>query len=142
MQTIVLKYGGTSLGSINRVKEVAKQVASQHDKGQRVVVVTSAMGRTTDELVEKAKAVNNEPQGRELSMLLSTGELVSSSLLSLALQALGKRSVSLTGGQSGIRANGKFDCARISDIETVRITRLLDQGQIVVVAGYQGCLGR
>ena len=138
MNIVVLKYGGTSLANPEKMKMIAARIASVQEEGKDVVVVTSAMGKTTDELLALARDFSASPCSRELSSLLSTGEVVSSSLMALALQALGKSAVSLNGQQAGINAHGDFDMARINRINPERIIKLLRQRTIAVVAGYQG----
>ena len=138
MRIIVQKYGGSSLRTIELIKRVAERVGRKKDEGYDVVVVASAMGKTTDELIELARKVSERPPERELDLLMSTGEMVSSSLLAMALIERGYRAVSLTGFQAGIRTDGVFTRARIEDIDPSRIMRELEDGKIVVVAGFQG----
>lgn len=135
---IVQKYGGTSVGSVERIKAVARRVADTVGKGHRCVVVVSAMGDTTDQLVEMARQITARPSGREMDMLLTTGEQVSIALLSMALQELGQRTTSFTGWQAGIRTEAVHGKARIEAINTEKIMKALDDGQIVIVAGFQG----
>lgn len=137
-QIIVQKYGGTSVGSIDRIKHVAKQIVSVKNKGNRVVVVVSAMAKTTNSLIEKAKAINPDPSDRELDMLLSTGEQISISLLAMAIQSLNQDVVSLTGHQCGIVTDTNHKKARITKINTDRISKELSEDKIVIVAGFQG----
>ncbi|CAH2213044.1 aspartate kinase [Tepidibacter aestuarii] len=135
---IVQKYGGSSVGSIDRIKNVARQVIkAKHDKN-KVVVVVSAMGDTTNELVEKAMKINKNPSNREMDMLLSTGEQMSISLLAMAIQELNQEVVSLNGYQCKILTDDKHKKARITDIDTTRIKSELELGKIVIVAGFQG----
>lgn len=138
MGLIVQKYGGTSVGSVERIQAVAQRVQKTTQAGNAVVVVVSAMGKSTDELVKLAHQISPEPCRRELDMLLATGEQVSISLLSMALQALGQPAISLTGAQVGIFTEPEHTRARILSIQTDRIERHLEQGQVVVVAGFQG----
>ncbi len=138
MKILVQKYGGTSVDSVERIKAIAERSVASHRKGFAVVVVVSAMGKTTDDLVALVKQVSSKPRQRELGMLLSTGEIISTSLLSMAIQELGVKSTALTGAQGGISTDESFANARITDIDTTRIKRLLRQGEIVVVAGFQG----
>ncbi|MCL4465833.1 MAG: aspartate kinase [Chloroflexi bacterium] len=138
MALIVHKYGGTSVGSAERIKKVAQRVKSARDKGNRVVVVVSAMGHTTDELIALAKQVTDNPSDRELDMLLSTGEVVSITLLAMALRSLGAEAISLTGGQAGIMTDTAHRRASIIAFEPARIHRELECGKIVIVAGFQG----
>lgn len=138
MKILVQKYGGTSVDSVERIKAIAERSVASHRKGFAVVVVVSAMGKTTDDLMALVKKVSSMPRQRELGMLLSTGEIISTSLLSMAIQELGVKSTALTGAQGGISTDESFANARIKDIDTTRIKRLLRQGEIVVVAGFQG----
>ncbi|NJL21082.1 MAG: aspartate kinase, partial [Leptolyngbyaceae cyanobacterium SM1_3_5] len=138
MALIVQKYGGTSVGSVERIQAVAARVAQAARAGHAIVVVVSAMGKTTDGLVKLATEISTNPSRREMDMLLSTGEQVSIALLSMALQELGQPAVSLTGAQVGIVTEAEHTRARILSIETDRIARHLDRGEVVVVAGFQG----
>lgn len=135
---IVQKYGGTSVGTVERIQEVAKRVKNTVQGGNSVVVVVSAMGKTTDGLVKLAKEISPNPNQREMDMLLSTGEQVTIALLSMALQESGQPAISLTGAQVGIVTEAQHTRARILRIETERIERHLHQGKVVVVAGFQG----
>lgn len=138
MALIVQKYGGTSVGSIERIKKVAERVQKTVNQGNQVVVIVSAMGKATDELVNLAKEISDNPCRREMDMLLSTGEQVSIALLSMALQSQGQPAISLTGAQVGIVTEGEHSKARILEIRRERIQRHLNQGEVVVVAGFQG----
>ncbi|WFD11150.1 aspartate kinase [Tepidibacter hydrothermalis] len=138
MAIIVQKYGGTSVGSIDKMKEIAKRVIDQRDKGNDVVVVVSAMGKSTDRLVEMAKEISQNPCKRELDMLLSTGEQVSISLLSMIFKEQGYDSISLTGFQAGIKTEGLHTKNRVAEINIDIIEKHLTEGKIVVVAGFQG----
>lgn len=138
MNIVVQKYGGTSVGSIDKIKAVAKKAINEKEKGNEIVVVVSAMGKTTDNLINMSKEICNNPNKRELDMLLSTGEQMSISLLSMALEAEGYDSISLTGFQAGIRTAGLHTKNKISDIDAEKIRRYLKEGKIVVVAGFQG----
>lgn len=138
MGIIVQKFGGTSVGSIERIQHVANRVVEEATKGNKVVVVVSAMGKTTDELVDLAKQISHHPSKREMDMLLSTGEQVSIALLAMALHEKGCKAVSLTGWQAGITTEEMHGNARIMNIDTTRIRRHLDEGAIVIVAGFQG----
>ncbi|MEM1426025.1 MAG: aspartate kinase [Cyanobacteria bacterium P01_H01_bin.130] len=138
MALIVQKFGGTSVGSVERIQAVAKRVQSTVAAGHQVVVVVSAMGKTTDTLVELANAISTNPSRREMDMLLSTGEQVSISLLSMALQELGQPAVSMTGAQMGITTEAAHSRARILRIGTDRLRRCLEAGKVVVAAGFQG----
>jgi aspartate kinase len=135
---IVRKYGGASLATIEQIKQVADDVINLKRKGNKVVVVVSARGNTTDDLLKIAHEITQEPDKRELDMLLATGELQSSALLALAIKASGENVVSLTGGQAGIITDGNFTNARIIKIDPVNIIKALQEKNIVIVAGYQG----
>ena len=138
MALIVQKYGGSSLADSEAIVGVARRIGETHDAGHRVVAVVSAMGDTTDDLIRLAHQVSQRPDPRELDMLLSTGELVSCTLTAMALEAQGRDAVSLSGAQAGIRTDTTYGRARIAAVEADRILRELDQGRIVVVAGFQG----
>jgi len=138
MALVVQKYGGTSVGTVERIHAVAQRVKRTVDAGHSVVVVVSAMGKTTDGLVKLANEISANPNRREMDMLLSTGEQVSIALLSMALQALGQPAISLTGAQVGIVTEAEHTRARILRIEPDRINRHLNEGKVVVVAGFQG----
>lgn len=138
MALIVQKYGGSSVGSVERIQAVAQRVLTTVQAGHGVVVVVSAMGKTTDGLVKLAHEIAKIPSRREMDMLLATGEQVSIALLSMALQELGQPAISLTGGQVGIVTEAEHTRARILRIETDRIEQHLNAGKVVVVAGFQG----
>jgi aspartate kinase len=138
MGIIVQKYGGSSVADADRIRNVARRVAAARSKGDQVVVAVSAMGDTTDALINLAYQVNAHPAGRELDALLSTGELVSSTLLAMALDAMGEKAISLSGAQAGIRTTAAYRSARILKIDPKRMLRELDRGNIVIVAGFQG----
>ena len=138
MSLVVQKYGGTSVGSVERIQAVAERVTKTAQMGNSLVVVVSAMGKTTDSLVKLANAISTNPSRREMDMLLSTGEQVSIALLSMALQELGQPAISLTGTQVGIVTEAHHSRARILNIQTERIERHLHEGKVVVVAGFQG----
>ncbi|HEY90327.1 MAG TPA: aspartate kinase [Dehalococcoidia bacterium] len=138
MTLIVQKYGGSSVADAEKIKNVARRIAVTRDEGHEVVVAVSAMGKTTNNLIELAYRVNEHPDGRELDALLSTGELVSSTLLAMALEAMGYEAISLSGAQAGIRTTATHRRARILQIESKRIEKELENGNIVIVAGYQG----
>ena len=138
MNLVVQKYGGSSVASAEKIKIVAGRVKRASDSGDQVVVVVSAMGDTTDELIELAHQLNEHPSAREMDVLLSTGETQSSALLVMALHALGAEAVSLSGGQAGMRTDSVHRGARILAIEPKRLREELDRGRIVVVAGFQG----
>jgi aspartate kinase len=138
MALVVQKYGGSSLADAERIKNVAQRIAATQDKGEQVVVVVSAMGDTTDELIELSRLVSTQPSVRELDMLLSTGEIVSSTLLAMALRDLGYAAISLTGAQAGIKTDTAHSRARILKIDSKRMVSELNKGRIVIVAGFQG----
>ncbi|HZX26521.1 MAG TPA: aspartate kinase [Telluria sp.] len=138
MALIVHKYGGTSMGSTERIKNVAKRVAKWYDAGHQVVVVPSAMSGETNRLIGMAKEIMDQPDPRELDMIASTGEQVSVGLLAMALLALGKPAVSYAGWQVGIKTDSAFTKARIQSIDDKRIRGDLDEGKIVIVTGFQG----
>ncbi|MGI0481832.1 aspartate kinase [Geminocystis sp. CENA526] len=138
MALIVQKYGGSSVGSVDRIKSVSQRIYRTVKEGNQVVVVVSAMGKTTDGLVKLAQEISSNPCRREMDMLLSTGEQVSISLLSMALQEIGQPAISLTGAQVGIVTEANHSKARILEIKPDRINRELQQGKVVVVAGFQG----
>ena len=135
---MVQKYGGSSLADAEAIRNVARRVARTQQSGARVVAVVSAMGDTTDRLVEMAERVAGRPDPRELDALLATGELQSCSLVTMALHSMGRLAISLSGAQAGIRTDSRHRRARISVVEPGRITRELDSGKIVIVAGFQG----
>jgi len=138
MALIVQKYGGSSVADADRIKNVARRIARAKDEGNQVVVVVSAMGDTTDELINLARQINERPKERELDLLLSTGELVSSTLLAMALETLGYEAISLTGVQAGIHTDSNFSRARILSVAPERVVGELERGRIVIVAGFQG----
>jgi aspartate kinase len=138
MSLVVQKYGGTSVGSVERIQAVAQRVMKTAQIGNSLVVVVSAMGKTTDGLVKLAHEISSNPSRREMDMLLSTGEQVSIALLSMALQELGQPAISLTGAQVGIVTEAHHSRARILKIQTERIERHLNEGKVVIVAGFQG----
>ncbi|MBC3889598.1 aspartate kinase [Acetobacterium paludosum] len=138
MNIVVQKYGGTSVGSVERIKNVAKRIIEKKKSGHQIVVVVSAMGKTTDDLVKLAYDISKAPPKRELDRLLSTGEQISISLLSMALQAMGHDAISFTGPQVGIRTSGRHTKSRIEGIDTTKILDALNEDKIVIVAGFQG----
>jgi aspartate kinase len=138
LSTIVQKFGGTSVGSTERMKLIANRIVEEKKKGHDIVVVVSAMGKTTDTLVQLAREISSNPSKREMDMLLSTGEQVSISLLTMALQEQGVEAISFTGRQAGIQTDSILGNAQIQSVDTNRIRNELDKGRIVVVAGFQG----
>jgi aspartate kinase len=135
---IVMKFGGSSVGTTERMGRVAQRIVDKKLQGDRVVVVVSAMGDTTDDLIDKANEINSNPPAREMDMLLTTGEQISVALLSMAIHKLGHEARSYTGWQAGIVTEDVHAKARINDISPQRIFAALDQGSIVIVAGFQG----
>ncbi|MBO2518855.1 MAG: aspartate kinase [Firmicutes bacterium] len=135
---VVQKYGGSSVADAERIRRVARRVVATHQTGRPVVVVVSAMGDTTDHLIELAHQISPSPPKREMDMLLSTGEQVSIALLAMAIQEEGAEAISLTGAQVGIRTDSQHMRARIQEVRTERILHELSQGRIVIVAGFQG----
>ena len=138
MALIVQKYGGTSVADAEHIKNVARRIAARHDAGDQLVVVVSAMGSTTDELLQLASQVSDHPEARELDVLLSTGEMVTKTLVAMALHTLDVEAVSLTGAQAGLQTDTSHGRARILAVEPARIERELERGRVVIVAGFQG----
>ncbi|MBU3760175.1 MAG: aspartate kinase, partial [Candidatus Omnitrophica bacterium] len=138
MALIVQKYGGSSVGNVERIKNVARRIVRKKAEGHQLVVVVSAIGDTTDELIELASKITKNPSTREMDMLLSTGEQISVSLLAIAIQHLGMKAVSFTGPQVGIITDKYHSKARILDINAERIRKALREDQVVIVAGFQG----
>ena len=141
MAIIVQKYGGSSLADAERIKLVAHRVGVCRELGDDIVVVVSAMGDTTDDLIDLAHRMSDSPDPREMDILLSTGELVSCTLVAMALRALGHDAISLSGAQAGIRTDGFHSRARIVELDGKRVRRELEQGRIVIIAGFQGVTG-
>lgn len=135
---IVQKYGGSSLADADKIRNVAHRIARAYDGGNRVVAALSAMGDTTDELIDLANRIAPRPDAREMDALLATGELVSCTLMAMALRTMGYPSISLSGAQAGIRTDTSYGRARISGLDPSRIIAELDAGNIVIVAGFQG----
>ena len=138
MGIIVQKFGGSSVADAQRVRNVANRVVDTYREGNSVVVVVSAQGDTTDDLIEKAREINENPSKRELDMLLATGEQISFALLAMAIEKIGAPVISLTGWQAGFVTNSNSGNARIDRIDTERILSELDKKKIVIVAGFQG----
>jgi aspartate kinase len=138
MAMLVQKYGGTSVGDAEKMTNVAHRVAAAHNAGNQIAVVVSAMGKTTDELIALAQSVTSAPEPREMDLLLSTGELVSSTLMAMALRELGVPSISMGGAQAGIRTDTVHGSASIVHLDPARVRRELDAGRVVIVAGFQG----
>jgi aspartate kinase len=137
-EIIVMKFGGTSVGDTDKIKRVAEKVIKTRESGNDVVVVVSAMGKTTDELISIATMISQEPSRREMDMLLSTGEQVSISLLSMAIQARGYDCVSLTGSQAGIVTDEVYSNAKILNINNTRMMKEIRNNNILIIAGFQG----
>lgn len=138
MALVVQKYGGTSVASVERIYKVAQRVIQSKESGNSLVVVLSAMGKTTDHLLKMATDIEAHPEGRELDMLVSTGEQVAAALLSIALRKLGCEAVSLAGWQAGILTEAKYTDAKILSVDPLPVRKHLAEGRVVVVAGYQG----
>jgi aspartate kinase len=138
VNTIVMKFGGTSVADADRIKRAAQRIVAQREAGRHVVAVLSARGQTTDELIAMAEEVSPHPDPREMDMLLSTGERISCALCAMAINDLGHRAISLTGSQAGIVTDTSHTKARIIDVRADRIKQALDEDLIVLVAGFQG----
>lgn len=138
MPIVVQKYGGTSVGGADKIRRAAERVAAARRAGASVAVVVSAMGDTTDRLIELAESVTSAPDPRELDVLLSTGELVSCTLMAMALREIGEEAVSMSGAQAGIRTDAAHGRASIVAFDPAPVRRALDAGRIVIVAGFQG----
>ncbi|MGR3177176.1 MAG: aspartate kinase [Candidatus Anammoxibacter sp.] len=138
MGLIVQKFGGTSVADADKIKSSAAKVIKAHLDGNRVIVIVSAMGKTTNGLIDMAYAICDNPDSRELDMLISTGEQISISLMAMALHSLGYPAISLTGGQVGIETDSSHTKARIVNISTGKIEKELENGNIVIIAGFQG----
>lgn len=138
MSLVVQKFGGTSVADCEKILSAARKAVRAHQKGHQVIMVVSAMGKNTDMLVEMASQISEAPPAREMDMLLSTGEQVSVALMAMAIDSLGYQAVSLTGSQIGIKTDSSHTKARIKNISTERILSLLEQGNIVIAAGFQG----
>src|SRR5437764_6281064 len=137
-QTVVMKFGGTSVGDAERIARAARRIAHAKERGNRVVAVLSARGKTTDELIRMAYEVSPRPHPREMDMLLSTGERISCALASMVINDLGHEAISLTGSQAGIVTDTSHTKARILDVRADRIRQALDENKVVLVAGFQG----
>ena len=135
---IVQKYGGVCLETPAKIRAVARSLADLHGRGHRVVAIVSAMGKSTDQLIQMAYQVSPAPNRRELDMLLTTGERISMSLMSMALADLGVPAISFTGSQAGVMTDGSHSSARILDVRPIRVREELDRGRVVVLAGFQG----
>jgi aspartate kinase len=137
-ETVVMKFGGTSVADAERIKHAASRIVAARQEGKRVVAVLSARGKTTDELVAMAYEVSGRPHPREMDMLLSTGERISCALAAMVINDLGYEAISLTGSQAGIVTDTSHTKARILDVRADRIKNALDEGKVVLVAGFQG----
>lgn len=138
MAVVVQKYGGSSVGTIDKIKSVAETVVKRKKSGDSLVVVVSAMGDTTDNLINLASQITDNPDKREMDALLSTGEMISCALLAMAIQSLGQEAISYTAYQIGIKTNGQYGKSLIYDIDNKKIKKSLSEGKIVIVAGFQG----
>ncbi|MQG08860.1 MAG: aspartate kinase [SAR202 cluster bacterium] len=138
MDLIIRKYGGTSVGSIEKIKKIAQKTKDDINNNKKILIVVSAMGNSTDELLEKANQISKSPNQRELDLLMSSGEIISSTLLSMALQEIGVQSKSLTGFQAGIDTNTIYGQAEIQSINNDRIINEIKKGNTLVIAGFQG----
>ncbi|MCL2140230.1 MAG: aspartate kinase [Dehalococcoidia bacterium] len=138
MPVVVQKYGGTSVGNAERIRNVARRIIATKNNGNDVVAVVSAMGDTTDDLIKLAYQITDQPNARELDVLLSTGEIVASTLLAMALKNFGYEAISLSGAQAGIHTDANYSHARIVNIDASRIMQEIHNGTIVIVAGFQG----
>ncbi len=138
MALIVQKYGGSSVATAERILAVAKRIVDAKMGGDSLVVVVSAMGKTTDELIRLAHQVSQEPDEREMDLLMSTGETVSATLMAMALRSMGHGAISLTAGQAGIHTDALYGRARIQAVDSERLRRELDAGKVVIVTGFQG----
>ena len=138
MALVVQKYGGSSVADAERIRRVAERIVETKKAGNDVVVVVSAMGDTTDELMDLAKQVSPAPPVRELDMLLTAGERISNALVAMAIESLGAQARSFTGSQAGVITTGTHGNAKIIDVTPGRLRQALDDGQIVLVAGFQG----
>ena len=138
METIVLKFGGSSLSDNINLNIVAKKIIELKEEGNKIICVVSAQGKTTDRLIKEAKELSAVPNEREMDALLSTGEQVSASKLAILLTMLGHKAISLTGWQAGIYTNSDYQSSKIINIDVTRMNKELDQGKIVIVTGFQG----
>ncbi len=138
MALIVQKYGGSSVADVDKLKKIASIISAVKKQGIDVVVVVSAMGKTTNQLIEMAKSISADPPRREIDMLLSTGERTSMALLCIALHEEGIESISLTGSQAGIITNDRHNDARVIEVRPIRVLDELDKGKVVVIGGFQG----
>ncbi|MCL2745412.1 MAG: aspartate kinase, partial [Planctomycetaceae bacterium] len=138
MPLIVQKFGGSSVADPEKIKNAARKAIRAAQAGNQVVVVVSAMGKTTDHLISLAKELTDRPASREMDMLMSSGEQVTIALMAIAIESLGYKAISMTGAQIGIKTDSSYMKARIKTISNERIRKALDAGQIVIAAGFQG----
>src|SRR5271169_3692960 len=138
VSVVVQKFGGSSVANAERVKAAARRAIRAKQAGKQVIVVVSARGDTTDELISLAREISEQPPAREMDMLLATGEQISIALMAMAIQSLGQPAISFTGAQIGIVTDSYHTKARIKNISTQRMRQALDEGKIVIVAGFQG----
>ncbi|OYX04871.1 MAG: aspartate kinase, partial [Thiotrichales bacterium 32-46-8] len=138
MALIVQKYGGTSIGTVDRIQNVAKKIKKWREQGNELVIVVSAMSGETNRLIGLAQQITAKPNPRELDMILTTGEQVTIGLLAIALESIGVPAISFTGQQVGIVTDQSFNKARIQSIDNQKIRAELDAGKVVVIAGFQG----
>lgn len=141
MALIVKKFGGSSVATPDKMRAIVQRVLKGKQPEDKIVIVVSAMGDTTDELVALAKQITSKTYGREMDMLLTTGEQVSIALMAMAFQEAGQKAISFTGAQAGIKTSDAFNKGRILALKPGRIMKALDQGNIVIVAGFQGITG-
>ena len=138
MSLVVKKFGGTSVANLEKIRGVVKRVSGARSSWERIIVVVSAMAGETDKLIRFAHALSPQPVGREMDLLLTSGERIASSLLAIALDAVGIPAISLTGGQAGILTEGDHTRARVRSIRPARVVKELEEGKVVVAAGFQG----
>jgi hypothetical protein len=139
---IVKKFGGSSVATPDKISSIVQRVIREKKEGDQIVIVVSAMGDTTDELVTLANKITSKPYGREMDMLLATGEQISIALMAMAFEEAGEKAISFTGGQAGIMTSAAFNKGRILDLQPARIFKALQEGNIVIVAGFQGQTSR
>lgn len=141
MAVVVQKYGGSSVGTTEKIKGIAQSIVKRKKENTDLVIVVSAMGKTTDDLISLSKGITDEPDKRELDAILSTGEIISSALLAMAIKALGYDAISYTAHQIGIQTSGQYGKALIKDINDKKIKKSLKEGKIIIIAGFQGING-
>lgn len=138
MALIVQKYGGSSVADIDSIRRVARRIIATKRQGHQVAVVVSAMGDTTDDLIDQAKSIDSLPPAREMDMLMTAGERISMSLLAMAIHAAGEQAYSFTGSQAGFMTDARFGAAHIRAVRPARVRKALDMGCVAIVAGFQG----